>query len=73
MYFHIIYFIHLVVRFSVFSESGARVLVDDVSIDFLRGATIDYVDQMIKNAFVVSSNPNSESSCGCKTSFALKA
>ena len=49
-----------------------RVVVDQTSMGFLEGSTIDYVIEMIKSAFVVSDNPQSESACGCGSSFAMK-
>lgn len=49
-----------------------RVVVDETSMGFLEGSTIDYVMEMIKSAFVVSDNPQSESACGCGSSFAMK-
>jgi len=49
-----------------------RVVVDENSMTFLEGSTIDYVIEMIKSAFVVSDNPQSESACGCGSSFAMK-
>lgn len=49
-----------------------RVVVDETSMGFLEGSTIDYVIEMIKSAFVVSDNPQSESACGCGSSFAMK-
>lgn len=56
----------------VFSRDGQDVVVDDTSIDFIRGSTIDYQTEMIRSAFVVVNNPLSESACGCGSSFALK-
>lgn len=56
----------------VFEHDGARVAVDPVSFDLLRGATIDYSQELIRAAFVVASNPQSATSCGCGTSFAAK-
>jgi len=49
-----------------------RLVVDENSMGFLEGSTIDYVIEMIKSAFVVSDNPQSESACGCGSSFAMK-
>lgn len=49
-----------------------RVVVDETSMGFLEGSTIDYVIEMIKSAFVVTDNPQSESACGCGSSFAMK-
>lgn len=56
----------------VFERDGAAVVVDDGSLEFVRGSTIDFVEEMIRSSFVVSNNPNSESACGCGSSFALK-
>lgn len=55
-----------------FTRDGRDVVVDDASLEFVRGATVDYEEEMIRSAFVVSNNPNSESACGCGSSFALK-
>ena len=51
-------------------ESGARILIDPVSLDFLAGAEIDFTDDLIGQAFKVN-NPNASSSCGCGTSFSV--
>jgi len=56
----------------VFEKQGARVVVDDVSFEFLKGATVDYVEEMIKSSFAIAENPNSDGSCGCGVSFAAK-
>ena len=37
----------------VFEEKGVKLVVDNVSYDFVKGATIDYVDELIRSAFVV--------------------
>jgi iron-sulfur cluster insertion protein len=54
----------------VIEEAGALVAIDPVSLDFLRGAEIDFVDEMIGASFKVN-NPNAVSSCGCGTSFSV--
>lgn len=56
----------------VFERDGAALVVDDSSLEFVRGSTIDFTEEMIRSSFVVSNNPNSESACGCGSSFALK-
>jgi iron-sulfur cluster assembly accessory protein len=45
---------------------------DAKSLDLVRGSKIDYVQEMIRSAFVVAANPNADSSCGCGHSFNLK-
>jgi iron-sulfur cluster assembly accessory protein len=54
----------------VLTRGGAVVLIDPVSLDFLKGAEIDFVDEMIGAAFKIN-NPNATSSCGCGTSFSV--
>lgn len=54
----------------VIERDGVTVLVDPVSLDFLKGAEIDFVDDLIGAAFKVN-NPNATSSCGCGTSFSV--
>jgi iron-sulfur cluster assembly accessory protein len=47
---------------------GVGVVIDPVSLDFLRGARIDFVDDLMGQSFRID-NPNATSSCGCGTSF----
>ena len=51
---------------------GGCAVVDEVSLGFLRGATLDWEESLMRSAFTISSNPNAEASCGCKMSFAAK-
>jgi len=41
-------------------------------LELLRGATVDFEDDMMKSSFVITSNPQSSASCGCGTSFQAK-
>lgn len=54
----------------VIEKEGASVLIDPVSLDFLKGAEIDFVDDLIGASFKIN-NPNATSSCGCGTSFSV--
>ncbi|MBZ8132565.1 iron-sulfur cluster assembly accessory protein [Afifella sp. IM 167] len=54
----------------VLARDGATVLIDPISIPFLDGAEIDFVDDLMGQSFQIR-NPNATSSCGCGTSFAL--
>ena len=54
----------------VIARSGAIVLIDPVSLDFLKGSQIDFVEEMIGASFKVI-NPNATASCGCGTSFSV--
>jgi len=54
----------------VVARDGATVLVDPVSAQYMAGAEIDYVDDLIGSAFKIN-NPVATSSCGCGTSFSV--
>ena len=54
----------------VIAVGHARLVVDPVSLPYLLGSEVDYVDDLIGASFKVS-NPNATASCGCGTSFAL--
>ena len=54
----------------VITRDGATVLIDPVSLGYLAGSQIDFVDDLIGAAFKVN-NPNVTASCGCGTSFSL--
>ena len=54
----------------VIERDNARVLVDPISLEFLNGAEIDFVDDLIGAAFKIR-NPNATASCGCGTSFTV--
>lgn len=51
-------------------RDDVTVLVDPVSLEYLKGSEIDFVDDLIGASFQVR-NPNATASCGCGTSFAL--
>jgi len=51
-------------------REGAVVLIDPVSLTFLKGARIDFVDDLIGRSFKVD-NPNATASCGCGVSFSV--
>jgi iron-sulfur cluster assembly protein len=48
--------------------NGIKVIVDEVSINYMRGSTIDFVDDLMGSGFKVE-NPNAVASCGCGSSF----
>ena len=54
----------------VIERAGATVLIDPVSLNYMAGAEIDFVDDLIGSSFKVH-NPQATASCGCGTSFAL--
>lgn len=54
----------------VIENSAAKVLIDPVSLEYLAGSEIDFVDDLIGASFKIQ-NPNATASCGCGTSFSL--
>ena len=54
----------------VIERDGATVLIDPVSLPFMAGSVIDFVDDLIGQSFQVR-NPNATASCGCGTSFSI--
>ncbi len=54
----------------VIERDGAQVAIDDVSLEFLKGAEIDFTEELIGAAFKIR-NPNATASCGCGTSFSV--
>jgi iron-sulfur cluster assembly accessory protein len=54
----------------VIERAGARVLIDPISLAYMAGAEIDFVDDLIGSSFKVI-NPNATASCGCGTSFSI--
>ena len=54
----------------VIEKDGAIVLVDSVSVPYLVGSELDFVDNLMGQSFQMV-NPNAKSSCGCGTSFSV--
>ena len=55
---------------TMLERAGAKVVIDQVSLGFLAGSEIDFVDDLIGASFRVN-NPKATASCGCGTSFSL--
>ena len=52
----------------VFESNGVRLFIDPVSISYLKGAEVDFVDTVTGGGFTIK-NPNATSTCGCGSSF----
>ena len=55
---------------AVAERDGVRLVVDQISLDLVRGSAVDYVENMGGASFRVT-NPNAASGCGCGTSFSI--
>jgi iron-sulfur cluster assembly accessory protein len=51
-------------------KNGATVLIDDLSLVYMGGSVIDFVDDLMGQSFQIR-NPNAVASCGCGTSFSI--
>ncbi len=54
----------------IVERDGATVLIDELSMIYMGGSVIDFVDDLIGQSFQVR-NPNAVASCGCGTSFSI--
>lgn len=54
----------------VLQRAGATVLIDPVSVEYMKGSEIDFVDDLMGASFKIS-NPVATASCGCGTSFSI--
>ena len=55
---------------AVASQDGVTLVVDEISLDLVRGSAVDFVESLGGAAFQVT-NPNAASGCGCGTSFSI--
>ncbi|XP_036287321.1 iron-sulfur cluster assembly 2 homolog, mitochondrial [Pipistrellus kuhlii] len=56
----------------VFEQGGARVVVDSDSLAFVKGAHVDFCQELIRSSFQVLNNPQAEKGCSCGSSFSVK-
>ena len=54
----------------VIARDGAELVVDETSLELLKGSEVDFVDDLAVSAFRIV-NPNATASCGCGSSFAV--
>lgn len=54
----------------VIERAGATVLIDPISVNYMTGSEIDFVDDLIGSSFKIN-NPNAVAGCGCGTSFTI--
>jgi iron-sulfur cluster insertion protein len=54
----------------VFSRGGAELIIDETSLEFVKGGEIDFIEDLMGAYFQVR-NPNAASACGCGNSFSV--
>ena len=55
---------------AVIETNGVKLLVDPISARYLKGAEVDFVDNVTGGGFTIK-NPNAKSTCGCGSSFSV--
>ena len=58
--------------FQTDDEAGATVVMDESSLELLKGSQVDFTMELIGSQFKITGNPAASSSCGCGTSFDIK-
>ena len=54
----------------VYESNGVKLFIDPISIRYLQGAEVDFVDTITGGGFTIK-NPNATSTCGCGSSFTV--
>ena len=54
----------------IVESNGVRLFVDPISVRYLKGAEVDFVDNLSGGGFTIK-NPNAKSTCGCGSSFSV--
>ena len=51
-------------------KEGANLVIDSLSLQYLQGSTVDYIEDLTGSKFIIS-NPNATTTCGCGESFSI--
>ncbi|KAJ0041610.1 hypothetical protein NL108_012585, partial [Boleophthalmus pectinirostris] len=77
-YFHFVFMyivlqtlLHLICC-RVFEQEGVGVIVDLESLDYVKGSTLDFSEELIRSSFQVLKNPQADHGCSCGSSFSVK-
>ncbi|XP_029349224.1 iron-sulfur cluster assembly 2 homolog, mitochondrial [Echeneis naucrates] len=56
----------------VFEKGGVGIIVDQDSLEFVKGSTVDFSQELIRSTFQVLKNPQADHGCSCGSSFSVK-
>lgn len=56
----------------IYEKEGVKIVVDSTSLDYVKGSTVDYEQQLIRAAFKLMGNPKAQDGCSCGASFSVK-
>jgi len=56
----------------VFEQEGVGIIVDQDSLEYVKGSTVDFTQELIRSTFLVLKNPQADHGCSCGSSFSVK-